>query len=111
MDDTEFTYGGVPADAGVARGPEHRKNQGRFVIGVLQARIANEKTGQPGPACCIEKGFYWDEAIVYELQRKWRDEARPTFMNGPVVKIGARLESAPSVEALAHQGLRVSDYS
>jgi len=61
-------------------------------------RIANEKTGQPGPACCTAKGLYWDEAIVYEPQRKWKDEARPTFMNGPVVKIGARLESALSAE-------------
>ena len=39
-----------------------------------------------------------NEAIVYERQRKWRDEARPTFMNGPVVEIGARLESALSAE-------------
>jgi hypothetical protein len=48
------------------------KIKAEFVNGVLQARIANERTGQPGPACCIEKAFYWDEAIVYELQRKWR---------------------------------------
>jgi hypothetical protein len=58
------------------------------------SRIAKEKLGQLQPACCLQKGFFWDEAIVYRPQSKWKDEATPAFMNGPVIKIAAGLQSA-----------------
>jgi hypothetical protein len=57
-------------------------------------RIAKEKPGQLQPACCIQRGFFWDEAIVYEPQAKWKDEPKPAFMSGPVLKIAAGLENA-----------------
>jgi hypothetical protein len=57
-------------------------------------RIAKEKPGQLQPACCVQNGFFWDEAIVYRPQEKWKEEPSPVFMNGPVVKITAGLQSA-----------------
>ena len=59
-------------------------------------QIAKEKPGQPTPTCCMQKGLLWDEAIVYKLNAKWKDEPSASFMNGPVVKIAAGLESALS---------------
>jgi len=61
-------------------------------------RIANDKPPKSQPDCCVQKGFFWDEAIVYGPQAKWKDELRPAFMNGPVVKIAAGLESAISAQ-------------
>lgn|ERR1700674_4151024 len=57
-------------------------------------RIAKEKPGRLQPACCVQNGFFWDEAIVYRLQEKWKDEPSPVFMSGPVVKVAAGLQSA-----------------
>lgn len=57
-------------------------------------RIAKEKPGHLAPACCVQNGFFWDEAIVYAPQSKWKDAPSPAFMNGPVVKIAKGMESA-----------------
>lgn len=57
-------------------------------------RMAKEKPGLLKPSCCVGGGFYWDDAIVYDPRAKWEDDARPTFMNGPVVKASAGLERA-----------------
>jgi hypothetical protein len=57
-------------------------------------RIAKEKPGLLQPACCMQNDFFWDEAIVYKPQSKWKDAPSPEFMNGPVVKIAAGLQAA-----------------
>jgi len=57
-------------------------------------RIAKEKPGQLKPSCCMQKGFFWDEAILYAPQAKWMNEQSPTFMSGPVIRIAAGLQSA-----------------
>jgi hypothetical protein len=59
-------------------------------------RIAKEKPGKLQPACCMQKGYFWDEAIVYQPETKWKDAPSPAFMNGPVVKVATGLESALS---------------
>ena len=59
-------------------------------------RIAKEKLGKLQPACCMQKGYFWDEAIVYQPVMKWKDAPSPAFMNGPVVKVATGLESALS---------------
>jgi hypothetical protein len=58
------------------------------------SRMAKEKPGPWNPACCVQSGFFWDEAIVYEPQVKWKDKPSPAFMNGPVVKVAAGVENA-----------------
>jgi hypothetical protein len=45
--------------------------------------------------CLLQAGgLFWDEAIVYEPVAKWKDEAKPAFLSGPVIKIATGLESA-----------------
>ncbi len=64
----------------------------RFVAQEL--RLASEKLGQPAPTCCFDKGFYWDDAIVYGPLAKWREGPKPAFMNGPVWKVTHGVENA-----------------
>jgi hypothetical protein len=42
---------------------------------------------QSRPDCCIQKGFYWDEAILYPAGAHWKDAPPSVFWNGPVVKV------------------------
>jgi len=47
---------------------------------------------QPKPDCCIQKGFYWDEAILYPSGTHWKEASPSLFWNGPVVKVIPLLE-------------------
>jgi hypothetical protein len=58
------------------------------------ARIANQKSGQPEPNCCVEKGFHWDEVALYAPHVRWNDSPTPTYWNGPVYRIASALEKA-----------------
>ena len=62
-----------------------------LVAGALR-EIARQKPPQPEPACCIQKGFYWDEAILYPEGVRWKDVPSALFWNGPVVRIIPGLE-------------------
>ena len=46
------------------------------------------------PDCCIQKGFYWDEAILYPAGTHWKDATASMFWNGPVVRIIPNLENS-----------------
>jgi hypothetical protein len=46
------------------------------------------------PDCCTQKGFYWDEAILYPAGTQWKDAEASLFWNGPVVRIVPSLETA-----------------
>jgi hypothetical protein len=35
----------------------------------------------------MQKGFYWDEAILYPAGPHWRERSASVFWNGPVVKV------------------------
>jgi hypothetical protein len=59
----------------------------------LKAR-ATRTPGQPKPDCCIQKGFYWDEAILYPAGAHWKDAPASAFWNGPVVRIVPSLENS-----------------
>jgi len=41
--------------------------------------MAKQRPPQPQPACCIQKGFYWDEAILYAPHGRWRDAPASIF--------------------------------
>lgn len=87
----------APSWTTLRRIPDTRAKQfwdPNHLVGQELNRVAKENPQQPKPACCMEKGFYWDEAIVYEPQVKWKDGPRPAFMNGPVLKSSSGLESA-----------------
>jgi hypothetical protein len=66
-------------------------DRNHVVSGAL-AEIAKRKPPEPQPACCVQKGFYWDEAILYPRGARWNDLATTVFWNGPVVRV------VPSVE-------------
>ena len=49
-------------------------------------RIAKERPGGPEPACCVNRGFHWDEAIVYAPNSQWKQMPTAVFWSGPVVR-------------------------
>ena len=57
-------------------------------------RIAKAKPGQSDPNCCEDKGFFWDDAILYAPHTQWKDMPVSVFWNGPVWKIIPDLEKA-----------------
>jgi len=57
-------------------------------------RTAREKAGQPKPDCCVNRGFFWDDAILYAPHSKWRQTPTVVFWNGPVVRVASALEKA-----------------
>jgi hypothetical protein len=86
-----------PGGAALGRIPDGRARQfwdpGHLVAAVLN-KTAKEKPPQPQPACCIQKGFYWDEAILYLPHAHWKDAPESVFWNGPVFRIIPGLENA-----------------
>lgn len=54
--------------------------------------IASRNTTLPKLDCCVQRGFYWDEAIMFPAGAHWKDGSGPVFWNGPVVKVISRLE-------------------
>ena len=57
-------------------------------------RRAREKSGQPVPDCCEEKGYFWDDAILYPPNSKWKQTPTAVFWNGPVVRQISNIEEA-----------------
>jgi hypothetical protein len=56
-----------------------------------------EASGKLLPNCCERDGFLWDLSAVYPPGAQWGDTApEPVFMDGPVVRVASRLESAIS---------------
>ena len=51
-------------------------------------------TLQSRPNCCFNKGFYWDNAILYAAGEHWENAATPAFWDGPVYRIISPLEKA-----------------
>jgi hypothetical protein len=62
----------------------------------LKEYRARQTAPQPKPDCCIQKGFYWDEAILFAAGDHWKDAPASVFWNGPVVRIAPSLESSLS---------------
>jgi hypothetical protein len=57
---------------------------------------ATQAPPQPKPNCCIQNGFYWDEAILYPAGAHWKDAQASMFWNGLVVRIIPSLEKSLS---------------
>ena len=84
-----------PSGSTLARIPDSRARQfwdPKHLVAQQLSRIAKEKA-QVEPACCVNKGNHWDEAILYVPPAKWGEGPTPVFWSGPVVKVIARLES------------------
>ena len=88
-----------PSASTLARIPDQRVRQfwdsKHFVASTLN-KIVKKQSPQPEPSCCVQKGFYWDDAILYASHAHWRDEPTSVFWNGPVVRIAPMLEKVLS---------------
>ena len=86
-----------PSGSTLARIPDRRVRQfwdPKHLVTAELARIANQKSGQPEPDCCVRKGFHWDEAALYAPHARWSDAPTPVYWNGPVYRIASALDKA-----------------
>ena len=86
-----------PSANTLARIPDRRVRQfwdAKHVVASALNEIAKQKPQQPEPSCCVQNGFYWDDAILYAPQAHWKDARASIFWNGPVVRIIPGLERA-----------------
>lgn len=84
-----------PSGSTLARVSDRRAKQfwdpDHLVAGKLN-EMAKQKPPQPEPGCCIRKGFYWDEAILYLQRTQWKDTPASAFWDGPVARVIPGLE-------------------
>jgi hypothetical protein len=86
-----------PSGNTLARIPDRRVHQfwdAKHVVASALNEIAKQKPLEPGPNCCVQKGFYWDDAILYAADTHWRDKPTSVFWNGPVMRVIPELEKA-----------------
>lgn len=68
-------------------------NPKHVMSGELNGR-ATRTPPQPKPDCRVQKGFYWDVAILHPAGSPWKDVPASVFWNGPVARITSRLENS-----------------
>jgi hypothetical protein len=86
-----------PSAITLARIPDQRARQfwdSKHVVASALGEIVKQKPPHPEPSCCVQKGFYWDDAILYAPHAHWKDEPASVFWNGPVVGIVPALENS-----------------
>ena len=86
-----------PSGNTLGRIPDRRVRQfwdAKHVVANTLNEIVKRRSPQPEPSCCVQKGFYWDDAILYAPHVHWKDEPTAVFWNGPVVRIIPGLEKA-----------------
>jgi hypothetical protein len=79
-----------PSGSALGRIADNRARQFWDPKHVVSSELKDRATRtppQPKPDCCIQKGFYWDEAILYPAGSHWKDTLPSLFWNGPVVKV------------------------
>jgi hypothetical protein len=86
-----------PSGSTLARIPDRRVRQfwdAKHVVASALNEIVIQKPQQPEPGCCVQKGFYWDDVILYAPHSQWKGEPASVFWNGPVARIIPGLEKA-----------------
>lgn len=86
-----------PSGSTLARVPDGRVRQFWDPTHVVSGALAETVKGKPPeaqPTCCVQKGFYWDDAILYSRGTRWKDAAPSAFWNGPVVRVVFNLEKS-----------------
>jgi len=86
-----------PSGCTLARIPDRRVRQfwdPDHLIASALSEFAKQKPEQPHPQCCVQKGFNWDEVILYAPHSQWKDAPAAVFWNGPVVRAVPSLEKA-----------------
>jgi len=84
-----------PSGSTLGRIPDGRVRQfwdPKHVVSSELKDRASRTGSMPKPDCCVQKGFYWDGAILYPAGVRWKDVPTSVFWNGPVVKVIPSLE-------------------
>lgn len=84
-----------PSSSTMARIPDGRVRQfwdPNHRVAAALNEIAKEKPPHPDPDCCWQKGFYWDQVILYPPGARWKDTS--AFWNGPVFRAIPGLEKS-----------------
>jgi hypothetical protein len=84
-----------PVHSTLGRIPDQRVRQfwdPQHLVAQELRRFAGEIRGQPKPDCCINRGFFWDDAVLYPSRSKWRQTPTAVFWNGPVMRVVSGLE-------------------
>jgi hypothetical protein len=85
-----------PSKGTLARVADQRARQfwdPNHLVATALAEFAKQKPDEPHPQCCIQKGFNWDEAILFSPHSRWNDIPAAVFWNGPVVRVMPDLET------------------
>ena len=75
----------APSHSTLARIPDRRARQfwdPQHLVAAEIARIAQQKSVQSEPDCCVKKGFHWDEVALYGPHARWGDGPTPVYWNG-----------------------------
>ena len=86
-----------PSRSILARIPDTRAKQfwdPKHLVAQELGRIAKGKPEKPKPDCCVNKGFFWDEVILYTPHSRWKEAPTSIYLNGPVVRVMPGLEEA-----------------
>lgn len=85
-----------PSGSTLGRIPDGRVRQfwdPKHLVATAVSEVAKRKQ-QREPSCCVQKGFDWDEAILYAAHTNWGEEPISSFWDGPVYRIIPGLEAA-----------------
>ncbi len=86
-----------PVRSTLGRIPDRRARQfwdPQHLVAQELRRIASENPVQAKPDCCVNRGFFWDDALLFAPRSNWRQTPTAIFWNGPVVRVTTTLEKA-----------------
>jgi len=86
-----------PGEVALARIPDKRVRQfwdPEHLVASALSEKAKQKPPEPPPACCVQKGYDWDQVILYPSGAHWNEAPASAFWNGPVVRVVPGLEKA-----------------
>lgn len=66
----------------------------QHLVATALAQTARQKSWPLQPGCCVQKGFHWDEAVLFAPHSRWSDGAAPSYWDGPVYRIAPTLETS-----------------
>lgn len=91
-----------PGRVALARLPDRRVRQfwdPSHLVATALRDVAKQHPPQPEPNCCVDKGFYWDQAILLPIGAHWKNPPPTIFWNGPVYRIIPSLDKALADQA------------
>jgi hypothetical protein len=66
----------------------------KHIVSQELKRVAQQHPGAEAPPWCEQRGFYWDDVILYAPRGSWRDAPTHAYWNGLVVRMMPDLEKA-----------------